>query len=153
MRPYETPDAERCCHIINESIVAMDGLNEAARTRIRASNTPARLGADLARWTSLVVESAQGQVIAVGALDEDEIKRVYVEPTAQGQGAARSLMSALESIASMHNLGKVRLEASPSSVGFYESLGFVASRAETLEVEDASFHFVHMTKDVRTPPS
>lgn len=132
----------------------MDGLNEAARARIRSNNVPDRLGADLDRWISLVVESEQGWVIGIGALDDDEIKRVYIDPTAQNQGAARALVSAIEEIARTHAVPIVRLEASPSSVGFYESLGFLAGRADRLEIEDASFRFVHMTKHLRlTPPS
>lgn len=152
VRPYEPSDAERCCSIINEAIVAMDGLNEAARVRIRANNTPDGLGADLEAWTALVVESNEGLVVGLGALDHNEVKRVYVDPAAQNQGAARSLMSALEAIARTRQLGQLRLEASPSSVEFYESVGFVAGQPDSLRVEDASFHFVHMKKALRRKP-
>ncbi len=125
VRPYEPSDAARCCDIINDAIGTMDGLNDAARAHVRASNVPDRLGRDLERWTTLVVES-DDEVVGLGALDHDKVKRVYVDPAVQGGGAATALMSSLEEIAA-RRLGTVLLAASPSSVGFYESLGYVLS--------------------------
>lgn len=152
MRRYESSDARRCCDVINDAIVVMDGLNEAARAHIRTNNVPERLGPDLEQWIAMVVESDEGRVVGLGALDDDEIKRVYVDPAAQRHGAARALMSALEAIAQSHGLSRIRLDASPSSVGFYESLGYLAGRADGLEIGGASFRFVHMTKDLCVEP-
>lgn len=146
VRPYEPSDAGRCCEIINDAIAAMDGLNDAARAHVRASNVPDRLGRDLEDWTTLVVESGD-QIVGLGALDDDEVKRVYIDPAAQGGGAATALMRSLEEIAAQH-VGTIRLEASPSSVGFYEALGFVRIADDRLDIGAASFRFVRMTKDV-----
>ena len=146
VRQYESSDAQRCCDIINDAIEAIDGLNDEARAHVRASNVPERLGSDLERWITLVVESDDG-VVGVGALDGDEVKRVYVDPAAHGVGAATALMRALEEIAS-HRLGTIQLDASPTSVGFYESLGYVPIAEDRLNIGAASFRFVRMTKDI-----
>ena len=146
VRPYEPADAGRCCEIINDAIAAMDGLNAAARAHVRASNVPDRLGRDLEGWTTLVVESGD-QIVGLGALDHDEVKRVYIDPAAQRGGAATALMRSLEEIAAQH-VGTIRLEASPSSVGFYEALGFVRVADDRLDIGAASFRFVRMTKVV-----
>jgi len=148
VRRYESADSARCCAIINDAVALMDGLNPAARDHITASNVPERLGSDLERWTTLVVESDEGHVVGLGALDDDEIKRLYVDPIAHGLGAARALMSALEAIAQTRGLSTIRLDASPSSVGFHESLGYLVGRPASLEIGDASFHFVCMRKDL-----
>lgn len=69
------------------------------------------------------------------------MKRVYVDPAAQGVGAATALMRALEEIAS-RRLGTIQLDASRSSVGFYESLGYVPVAEDRLDIGEASFRFV-----------
>jgi hypothetical protein len=46
---------------------------------VRASNVPSRLGRDLERWATLVVES-DDQIVGLGALDHDVVKRVYIDP-------------------------------------------------------------------------
>lgn len=111
-----------------------------------ASNVPNRLGRDLERWDTLVVES-DARIVGLGALDRDEVKRVYVDPAAQGGGAATALVCALEEIAAEH-VDAIRIEASPSSVGFYEALGFVRVADDRLEIGKATFRFVRMTKEL-----
>ncbi len=147
VRPYKSSDAQRCCDVINGAIEAMDGLNHQARAHVRASNTPEGLGPDLERWTTLVV-IFDDDIVGLGALDQDELKRIYVDPASQHAGAATELMSSLEEIAQARRLRKIRLDASPSSVGFYESLGYVAVREDGLDIGEASFRFTQMTKDV-----
>lgn len=122
VRPYEPSDAQRCCDVINDAIDNMDGLNDEARTHVRGSNTSGRLGSDLECWTTVVVV-LDDQVVGLGALDQDELKRIYVDPGSQRSGAATALMSSLEEIAHALGVRRVRLDASPSSVGFYEALG------------------------------
>lgn len=147
LRPYEPTDAQGCCDVINSAIASMDGLNDAARLHVRETNTPHGLGPDLARWITLVVLS-DDQIVGLGALDQDELKRVYVDPDSQRSGAATLLMRALEQIAWERGLRTIRLDASPSSVSFYASLGFVAIGEDRLEVGRAVFRFVQMTKDI-----
>ena len=123
VRPDRPTDAARCCDIVNEAIRAMDGLNDAARAHVRARSVPDRLGPELERWTTLVVES-DDRIVGLGTLDDDDVKRVSIDPAGRGGGAATALMRSLEEIAA-RRVGTIRLEASPSSVAFSESLGFV----------------------------
>lgn len=151
MRRYEPQDAQRCCEVINTAVVHMDGLNQAARAHIRNNNIAERLGPELERWFTFVVE-ANDEVVGVGALDHEEIKRIYVDPRAQGQGIATSLVTALEAAAKTQRIETVHLDASPSSVSFYESLGYSRARNDQLRVGDALFTFVHMTKHLSPQP-
>jgi GNAT superfamily N-acetyltransferase len=148
VRRYQQEDAPACCHVINEAVLGMDGLNPPARHRVHVSNTPARLDRDLRSWHTLVCEHGTLGLIAVGAFDANEIKRVYVRPDAQGRGAGRTLMAALEHRAHHDGCRTLRLEASPSAVSFYESLGYSAEDEACLVVDDAVFRFVRMSKQI-----
>jgi hypothetical protein len=54
-------------------------------------------------------------------------------------------LAALEEIAS-RRFDEIRLAASPSSVGFYESHGYRPIGRDGLDIGEASFRFVRMTK-------
>jgi GNAT superfamily N-acetyltransferase len=149
VRGYERSDAERCCEIISGAVGEMAGLNDAARRRVRANTVPGRLGVDLERWATVVVESVDGLVVGVGTLNGDEVEGVYVDPAEQGHGVGTAVMAALEFIARARRAATLRLDASAASVGFFESLGYERGADGIVVVEEAVFQSVHMIKDVR----
>jgi len=77
VRRFAPDDAAACCAVINAAAPTMDGLNAAARRFILEKNTPDRLGQELDRLYTVVYVQA-GTIVGLGALDEAEIKRVYV---------------------------------------------------------------------------
>jgi GNAT superfamily N-acetyltransferase len=95
VRAYRLEDAQECCAVINRAVEEMDGLNDAARRLIPTRNVPAVLHAELGHLHTVVCE-VEGRCVGVGALDGTEIKRVYVDPVAQGLGVGEWIMSALE---------------------------------------------------------
>lgn len=150
VRRYEADDAQACCHVVNSAIVGMDGLNDAARHHIAASNTPQQLGADLSSWVSFVAELEGLGVVGVGALDDREVKRVYIGADAHGHGVGTALLGALEATAAAQGIDAVTLDASPSSVGFYESLGYLVRSNGGFSIGDAEFRFVTMSKTLNS---
>jgi GNAT superfamily N-acetyltransferase len=147
VRRYRSADAAACCSAINAAIQEMDGLNDAARRFIAAKNVPAILDAELAPLFSIVAEAGE-RILGLGALDGDEIRRVYVHPTGQHQGVGDALMDGLESEAIRRGLAELALEASPSSVGFYERRGYVARPCVRDTVHGAEFTYVPMRKSL-----
>lgn len=127
----------------------MDGLNEAARQWIATRNVPTVLDAELGPLFTVVSE-IDAQCVGVGALDGGEIRRVYVDPTAHGLGVGSSIMDHLEAEALRRGLTTVRLEASPSSVPFYESRSYIPGPEERLDIGAAEFRFIPMTRDLKT---
>jgi len=146
LRRFEESDAAACCAVINACIPTMDGLNAAARAFILAKNVPEILGPELAGYFTLVAIGPEG-IEAVGALDGAELKRLYVHPQSQGRGAGTVLVRALAAEAGRRGVTRLALEASPSSVTFYSSLGFYAQGEETLAHGMAEFRYVKMTKE------
>jgi GNAT superfamily N-acetyltransferase len=145
VRRYTRADVAACCETINSALDEMAGLNEPARALVRAKNVAGVQGPALEAAYTLVFER-DGRGSGVGCLAGDEIKRLYVDPGAQRVGAGSALVTALEDEARRQGQATVRVDASPSSVGFYEGLGFAVLREDTLTRGEATFQFVVMTK-------
>lgn len=148
VRPYRSADAAACCVVINAAIQHMDGLNDTARQFIVAKNVPTVLDAELRPLFTLVVESG-GQLLGVGALDGDEIRRVYVHTDGQHQGVGDALMGALEAEARRRGIADIRLESSPSAVPFYKRRGYAPEPEERAAVGSAEFTYVPMRHRLR----
>ena len=78
-----------------------------------------------------VARSDLGQAVGCAAIvvegDGGELKRMYVEPTARGSGAANELLSFLESRAKAAGCSEVRLETGPlqpQALRFYARQGY-----------------------------
>jgi GNAT superfamily N-acetyltransferase len=77
-----------------------------------------------------------GRILGTGTLVGDEIKRVFVAPAVQGRGFGRRIMRHLEEAAARQGIKTVRLDASLPSKPFYERLGYVATEAASLPVDN-----------------
>lgn len=78
-----------------------------------------------------VARDAQGVALGCAAVvlsrDHGEIKRMYVRPTARGQGTARQLIGTLERAAIERGCRQLMLETGPhqpEALAFYASQGF-----------------------------
>lgn len=81
----------------------------------------------------LVMERA-GDVIATGAIVENEIYAVFVEPTEQGRGHGRTIMHELETRAKAKGNRALSLSVSLPSRKFYERLGYEVHDKEHIDV-------------------
>lgn len=124
----------------------MDGLDAAARRLVRERNVPEELDREFGPSHALVFED-DGLLVGVGALSGDEIRRLYVHPDAQGAGVGSALLTALEQAARAAGRTSLRLDASPSSVGFYVRHGYLPREMKELRAGRATFIVVPMTKD------
>jgi GNAT superfamily N-acetyltransferase len=147
IRPYLETDASVCADVINLASEHEDGMNDAARSFLRAKNTPSGIHRELGAAYTLVAEE-DGQVCGVGCLGAEEIKRLYVLPTVQRRGIGRALVAGLEEQARRRGLAVLRLGAAPASVGFYLGLGFIDDGPAELVRGDAIFHYFHMHKEL-----
>ncbi len=82
-----------------------------------------------------VVAECSGEVIGVGMLVGQEVRRVYVHPQRQQQGVGRRLYATLEQQARAEGLAKLELDASLASRHFWEGRGFRVASAESLTLE------------------
>ena len=102
-----------------------------------------------ARAGCTIVLDRAGRTIGTGTLVGDEIKRVFVDPMAQRQGAGRRIMKYLEEKARSAGVAMVRLDASLPSKAFYDKLGYVTVEKTFLPVENGRrLDFFRMQKGV-----
>jgi GNAT superfamily N-acetyltransferase len=147
LRRFEPSDAQRCSEVINAAIQNMGELDAHTRAFIVARNVPEAIAAELGRSFTLVAVGP-ARVEAVGALAGEQLERVYVHPSCQRQGIGALLVRALEAEARRGGVRRLTLQASPSSVPFYQALGFVALGQETSRNGEAVFVHVRMSKDL-----
>ena len=81
--------------------------------------------------TDFLVARVEGQAVGCVALVDvgsyGEIKRMFVDPAARGQGIAQALMAALETRARERGLTDIKLESGPplvAALALYRSLGY-----------------------------
>jgi len=91
---------------------------------------------DDAKAGCTIVLDRAGRVIGTGSLVGDEIKRVFVTPTAQGHGEGRRVMQYLEETARSLGVATVRLDASLPAKAFYDRLGYVTLEKTFRPLED-----------------
>jgi GNAT superfamily N-acetyltransferase len=73
-----------------------------------------------------LVAVVNGEVVGTAALRGAELRRVFVEPSFQGQGIGTAMTAALLHRAWVEGIVQVRLDASLVSRVMYERMGFVA---------------------------
>lgn len=94
----------------------------------------------------LVVE-LDGKVIATGAIVEDDIFGVFVDPDFQHHGHGRALMHELEARARSKGYREAVLSVSLPSRRFYESLGYTGFEDRAIDLGDGEkLAFWHATK-------
>ena len=120
--PYDDPDAVRLVDAMGEELAKRygdGGLSPAAAQQFSPPGV-------------FLLAERDGAVVGCGGLrvlepEVGEVKRMYVDPAARGQGVARELLGALVAHAREQGLSRLLLETGteqPEAVGLYESQGW-----------------------------
>ena len=79
------------------------------------------------------VSECEGQVIGCGKLSVEKsiVDAIFVSPEFFGRGAARKMLTFLETLAKDHGLELLKLESTLNAASFYRSCGFVGEKYAT----------------------
>jgi GNAT superfamily N-acetyltransferase len=148
IREFREEDAARCCEIINENLANMTDYPAEPRTYFRQKNTPEDLASELSSCDRAVVFEKAKNVIGVGALDGDIVKRVYVDPIEHRSGAGSAIMDVLEAHAKNLGLRAVGLGSSPGAEAFYAARGYTVKKRCTVEINGMQMPSIQMEKNI-----
>ena len=124
IRPFKNEDADACRAIIRECFkVDEESLDLGPNAVVKHYTQPTYLENKAKQYPFFVYEE-DGKVIAMGAVDGHQIKKMYVHPEFQRQGTGTEILQKLEEIAI--NSGRVRLllNAAEGSRDFYKKHGY-----------------------------
>ena len=148
IREFQKDDAARCCEIINENLAAMIDYAAELRTYFRQKNTPENLARELSGCERAVVFENAKNVIGLGALDGDAVKRVYVDPKEHGSGVGSAIMDTLEGHAKSLGLHMVGLGSSVAAESFYAARGYTVKERCTVEIDGMKMPSIRMVKKI-----
>ena len=95
-----------------------------------------------------IVAVADGQIVAMGGLDGNQVKRMRVSPARRFEGIARTIYQMLEKEACEHGLLSLETNSSMNAVGFYERMGFTCVGENTWDFHGVTVHNPVMIKEL-----
>ena len=100
----------------------------------------------LASMVTLVVQ-IDGEYAGFASLKDNTIlDMLYVHPFHAGEGVGTSLCDALERIAAARGATEITVDASETAAPFFEDRGYVATRRNSIPIEDQWLTNTTMTK-------
>lgn len=145
IRVLKKNDCEKCCDVINECIESFTSLNEKTKRFLIAKNDPKNLYKEFFNYYSIVLIE-NGNIIGLGCLDKNEIKRVYVKPIKQKSGYGRRIVESLENMAKQRSVNEIVIQSSLEAEKFYSRIGYQNLSKEEIHLEEADFIFINMKK-------
>lgn len=146
IRQFQKMDASACCSVINACITSMTHLDAPSRFYLLSKNVPSDFYNDIKDDYALVAE-LYGQVVAIGAIRDDEIHTVYVSPDYQGNGIGETLMVSLEAELQARGIETIQIKVPQHSIAFYEQLGY-AKKSSQAKLNLASVELFLMSKPI-----
>ncbi|MGB7338554.1 MAG: GNAT family N-acetyltransferase [Phototrophicaceae bacterium] len=146
IRQFEKKDASACCSIINACITAMTHLDSPSRFYLLSKNVPSDFYNTIKDDYALVAE-LHGQIVAIGAIKDNEIHTVFVSPDYQGNGIGEALMVSLEAELQARGVKVIQVHTPAHSIAFYEQLGYTKRKTQS-KINLTSVELTKMSKRI-----
>jgi len=143
IREFKKEDAEQVNNVIYNSVNTDQSLTEKAVLKIKKDAEPSFLIANSKKIDYFVCEE-DNKIVGVGALDNDELKTLYVLPEYRNRGIGSKLIEAREKRARLKGIKKLFLYTHPSSEKFHLDNGFKIVK----KFNDKAMDVVYMEKEL-----
>ena len=126
IRQYKPSDAPAVSHLVRTTLLVSNAKDYPAEriNALHAYFTPEKIQ-QLADERYCLVAEIDGQIVATGATEDDEIMTFFVLPDFQHRGVGRQLIAHLERQAIERGLPSLKVPPSRTAVRFYEKMGYV----------------------------
>lgn len=124
IRLFSKKDSEICKDIVARCFDRSVILEEIAKQYIKERYMSTGYFESKSREYPLFVYEKDGKVIAIGGIEGNMIKKLYVDPDEQGKGIGREMLNHLEDVAIRTGLIEVLLDSYENCAGFYEKQGY-----------------------------
>jgi len=143
LKPATIEHAEVIGRVIREAIKRVNAKDypPAEINRLLQNFTTEKVVALLQKRQTLVALAGE-EVVGTGAIQDAEVKSVFVEPDWHRKGIGGSLVRALEKTAAREGIERLEVSFSLSATQFYSALGYIEKSRHFFGDEET----VHMTK-------
>ena len=150
-RPFQESDLSAVCELIHRTIdVCYPAAYPSRAVAFFKKFHSAEALRDRAKAGDVVVVERDGRVVATGALLDDEVSAVFVEPELHGSGLGTAVMDELEALAAGRGREVVHLSVSLPSKGFYARRGYRMLEERSIDVgEGQHLQYWHAEKSLR----
>ena len=97
-----------------------------------------------------VVALLNQKIVGTGALKENEVRSMFIDPDYQQKGIGRTIIDHLEEYAFNHGYRTIVLDSSITGINFYEKLGYTKNKDEIVEWLGEKVRSVSMIKHLET---
>lgn len=135
LRPYKPSDAPALAALFRASIAELTGEDyepEQQEAWMAAADDEAAFAARLGAHLTLVAVAGGVPVGFISLKDDAHIDLIYVHPDAAGQGVARLLTDAAETLAAARGTKRLEVDASDTALGFFQHRGYVPERRNSV---------------------
>ncbi len=145
IRQFQPGDAAACSEILRSCIAMDEHLPAGAKQELLWTETP-QVMCKRASLFYLAAYLSGDAVVAVGGVDLNEIRLLYVAPSRWRQGIGGALLEHLESWIPPALFGDIFVYAAPGAVEFYRSHGYRPGGEHIFIVGTQSVPTIFMTK-------
>jgi len=125
IRFFEEGDAHHVSSVIRDTMMKTN-INDYPMSILKPLHdyfTPSKVKILASERYCLVVE-VDGKIVGTGALENDELKTIFIIPNYQGLGIGKRLIDSLEKYAISKQVSKLKVPSSISGIGFYKKVGY-----------------------------
>jgi GNAT superfamily N-acetyltransferase len=147
IRQFRPEDADACSELVRASVETDPSLGPEVRRRLLQLETPERM-VERARLFYVAVFEEHRTVLAVGAVDLNEIRLLYVTPGRQRMGIGRDLLRHLEAWVPPALFHDIFVYAALPAGGFYRAQGYQSLGEHIIDVDGFPLPTLFMRKRV-----
>ena len=145
IRPFRPDDAEACSNIVRACLQLETLMAPAVIAELLRTESP-EIMRERARLFYVAVCMLGNDVTAVGGVDMNEIRLLYVDPANQRKGVGSSVLRHLEALVPPALFGDIFVYSTPTAVPFYRAHGYEARGEHGFIAAGYTVRTVFMTK-------